>query len=193
MVIFENNLKLKYMELELKHIAPYLPYNLKLDTPNGIITEYTLSTNGDVRHFCKDWLVYDYKISDIKPILRPMCDLTKEVNGVIPIVELYKLSNEYNSGVRLKYKFIDSFVGGKVLKISHSDGSYTEFIYSNLEFRKEIIHPKGAYIYGMNIPGQVYVGSRVHNSYRLFGYLLENHFDIFGLIDEGLAIDKNTL
>lgn len=30
-------------------------------------------------------------------------------------------------------------------------------------------------------------------SYQLFGYLLEKHYDVFELIPEGLAIDKNTL
>ncbi|MFT6443497.1 MAG: hypothetical protein ACJASM_003058, partial [Salibacteraceae bacterium] len=29
--------------------------------------------------------------------------------------------------------------------------------------------------------------------YNEVQFLLENHFDVFGLIDQGLAIDKNTL
>ena len=68
------------MKLELKHLAPYLPYGLKLigDIDNNPIDKYDISTDG--------WLCYitnngggKGRISGYKPILRPLSDLTKEI------------------------------------------------------------------------------------------------------------------
>lgn len=66
-------------KLELKHLAPYLPYRLKMVTTKGqgIITGSTL---------------YRMDTLDLKPILRPLSDLTNEIehNGerFVPVIEL---------------------------------------------------------------------------------------------------------
>jgi len=73
-------------KLELKHLAPYLPYSLKyLELSKG--TSYN---DPDVRHI-REWKINDvealfnkrYRIISTKPILRPLSDLTKPitVNG----------------------------------------------------------------------------------------------------------------
>ena len=55
------------MKLELKHLAPYLPYGLKfIDIPEGWNQQRELNTH------TIDWL-----LTDGKPILRPLSDLTK--------------------------------------------------------------------------------------------------------------------
>lgn len=67
------------MKLELKHIAPYLPYGLKFIYSN---TEYTLLSS--------NLSCFEYQFS--KPILRPLSDLTKEIehNGekFVPIEKM---------------------------------------------------------------------------------------------------------
>jgi hypothetical protein len=81
--------KLKKMELEIKHLAPYLPYQLTgiasfledtifvVDTLNSrtlrVVGETKFGNNVPLGCFCKEF----------KPILRPKTDLNKEiiVNG----------------------------------------------------------------------------------------------------------------
>ncbi len=70
------------MKLELKHLAGYLPYNLKicymiLDLKNGD------PNTGDIDDRMKDcfMILTPLMLSklDFKPILRPLSDLTKEI------------------------------------------------------------------------------------------------------------------
>jgi len=144
------------MKLELKHLAAYLPYELKVLAlkqryPNfgGIRTdekEFTmegLRTNYlSVVGFAGMYLYYDFK-----PILRPFSDLTKdiEIKGkkFIPLIELGF------TGCKVKSNYIENTNGYK-FKITGS-------------------------------------------SYKNVQKLIEWHFDVFGLIDAGLAIDINTI
>ena len=78
-------------KLELKHLAGYLPYKLKLidDKPKVMNAFCGHSTN---------WCSIEYAIKmQRKPILRPLSDLTKEieVNGekFVPLDELWKYHN----------------------------------------------------------------------------------------------------
>jgi len=71
------------MELKLKHLAPYLPYNLKMYcVPQQ--NEYFIESLTGIDLDC---IRIDGKIeyfpTEYKPILRPLSDLTKEieVNG----------------------------------------------------------------------------------------------------------------
>ncbi|HFK5596399.1 TPA: hypothetical protein ACG0AT_000946 [Elizabethkingia anophelis] len=100
-------------KLELKDIAPYLPYRLKLYhlshfKGNKIIEDWGLKNCSDypVSEYC-DGTTYGRTLQEIKPILRPMSDLTNEIthNGetFIPlhrILEAYcfdlaKMDEEY--------------------------------------------------------------------------------------------------
>lgn len=133
------------MKLELKHIAPYLPYELKVLDEKGepddnifilgsvSIHEMVSDNNGNI----------EILFTEIKPILRPLSYLTKEieVNG-----EKFVPQQEY---------------------------SYLRF--------EEISNYKG----GQNVMNFIQV--------REQNILFELHFDVFGLIDENLAIDINTL
>lgn len=123
--------------LKDENIIPYLPYLVKVqwireDDNAKIISDLTISD-------------YNFLIrtKKAKPILRPLSDLTKEIehNGekFVPMVE-----------------------------------------YSSLRF-EEISNYKG----GQNVLNFIQV--------REYKLLLEMHFDVFGLIDKGLAIDISTL
>ena len=134
-------------KLELKHITPYLPYKLKC--------QYT-DTFGEVRIgtlnlIHKDKFGVDSCFDEnLKPILHPLSDLTKEieVNGKI-IVPIEELNKEIGCG----YNRTDD-----ILWIT--DNSYLGFCENYVPFYEK---------------------------------LLEWHFDIFGLIEKGLAININTL
>lgn len=113
------------MKLELKHFAPYLPYELKYkDIPEGYTKERTLDIH-----------TIDWALNHGKLILRPMEDIFKEEF-------YYKLQNQDDL-----YEIEDAIKNDTVL----------------------------------------YLG------YDLILFLVSNHFDIFGLIEEGLAIDINSL
>lgn len=77
------------MSLELKHLAPYLPYELNII--NGVDTFKMISLSKDNVFFNGGLL----SIQEIKPILRPLSNLTKEieVNGekFIPIDKMEEL------------------------------------------------------------------------------------------------------
>ncbi|MCT4238497.1 hypothetical protein HZP42_19675 [Elizabethkingia anophelis] len=72
-------------KLELKDIAPYLPYRLKLYhlshfKGNKIIEDWGLKNCSDypVSEYC-DGITYGRTLQEIKLLLRPMSDLTKEI------------------------------------------------------------------------------------------------------------------
>jgi len=126
------------MELELKHLAPYLPYNLivKSEFYSPIksieLTPFELSLMCNTLH-------------KLKPILRPISDLTKEVEC---------------NGEKLDFTLFDA---------------ETRIIINYQDYRKEKINPYSDF------------------KYWEMQVLLKWHFDVFGLIEKGLAIDINTL
>lgn len=122
------------MKLELKHLAPYLPYGLNIasksiDKSEGILSIYKIEINENNDRGIENVLFGANQI----PILRPLSGLKQH--------ECYtSLSN-------------------------------------NLRFNVDIL----------GFPN--YLDLKVND----YNVLLENHFDVFGLIEQGLAIDINTL
>jgi hypothetical protein len=143
-------------KLELKYLSPYLPYGLKWDiehekysnrrtmigaTPNSIIFE--LDEDEII-----DYYTLSYSGADgMKPILRPLSDLTKEIT-----------------------------VDGK--KIIVSDETAVGFAHGR-EYRSIGI-----------VQNRLTTNTITYDDMVI---LLSYHFDVFGLIDKGLAIDINTL
>jgi len=120
------------MELELKHLSPYLPYNLKIMV-NGTI--YSINGMYKSLESTRGWVI-DLDVfvcsiddKDLKPILIPLSDLT------------------------------------------------TEFVSQNLIDRVNKSSSKDI---------------KVSLSYSSLVHLISMHFDVFGLIEQGLAIDINT-
>lgn len=134
-------------KLELKHLAPYLPYELKMCCPNSNIKIQVLKPF-DIGGYMLDFL----NTSTRKPILRPLSDLTKEIehNGEI-FIPIDYLKNNY-SGF-----YFDS--NPELLIKSNNTNLYISLQWS-VEF---------------------------------YNKLLEWHFDVFSLIEKGLAIDKNKI
>lgn len=141
-------------KLELKHLAPYLPYKLKL-----LVVSKTFGINTESK--MEEWLIRDatqpfvkrYRVKSVKPILRPLLDLTKEieVNGdkFVPVEKMKRMFGGHN--IYLGF-------GGVVLSLNGASGiAITDY---PLKFNS---------------------------------LLFEWHFDVFGLIENDLAIDINTL
>lgn len=142
------------MKLELKHLAPYLPYGLKvrrMSDHNSPINNFTLqglSTNGC--YGSED--ITPWEFEKCKPILRPLSELNREDVSVG--------DNKYEG----YFHFLEETY------LNHTEG---------IEHLKRIANEDSRWMYSINL--------------YLYQHLLEWHFDVFGLIDEGLAIDVNTL
>ena len=136
------------MKLELKHLAPYLPYDLKYASNQNFDIKISKWELKMVEHQIK--IINDCKFeNDYKPILRPLFDLTEEieVNGkhFIPCYQWDHSNPEQDT-------YCD-----RIINVA-SDPSSVEYL-----------------------------------DYFIVEKLFEWHFDIFGLIDAGLAIDINTV
>lgn len=155
-------------KLELKNIVGYLPYGLKILNGWGDITTLTCFYLDDDNNGV---------FFNIKPILRPLSDLTKEieVNGekFVPIEELFTLAFGSHSEVNVK-----DFIG------IVSCENCIEKLTLNIEymcFKTDAITPDGEGDW--NPP---------FNQLQLFNKLYEWHFDIHGGIGTW-AININTL
>ena len=151
--------------LELKHLAPYLPYKLRImyGKRNCVMVMLTDSSN----HWISIHSVINRQWNDkypLRPILRPLSDLTKEIEGVnginfIPIKMLL---------IMFKPKSFD-------IEIKETDkyweANYKSWIAPFLRIDKNILN----------------------NKHWIIEKLFEWHFDVFGLIEKDLAININTI
>ena len=150
------------MNLEIKHLSPYLPFDLKYASNQNFDIKISKWELKMVEHQIK--IINDGKFeNDYKPILRPLSDLTKEieVNGE-KFIPVEKLKSEFLFGC---FFFAKSNFG------------WTGFI-----------SPIGNHV-------PIYIGNEIMDecNYYIYQKLCEWHFDLFGLIDVGLAIDINTV
>lgn len=121
------------MELQIEHIAPYLPYGLKgvLKIEHRAVVRLAIQTNNKN----KEWGISDF-IYGCLPILRPISDLKKEIdfNGqkVVPIDAAIPYKEEWHDFVKsqrqlledcLDYGYIDLIPYGqmKTLLSMHID------------------------------------------------------------------------
>lgn len=162
----------KENKLELKHITPYLPYGLQILRPDGntVLNVVGLSINGIVT-VMEDCQERYCSMSGIRPMLRPMSDVYKPLDGgSAPIVELAKLGAK---------------IFGLDFSVCHIN-KYEFTVFSN-----------EGYEFGFTGLGFYLLNNKEDNAdisqLELFNYLFEHHFDVFGLIDKGLAVDVNEI
>lgn len=173
------------MKLELKDLAPYLPYGIKVnlcDLQGELKYENRAIRSFDIRMGFKDFnLVCErsrvYYLDSIKPILRPLSDLNKniEINerqSTIPMIKLATIAFPKS----IKFEIIKDYV---------SLGQEYSFHFNKNELSFECMQ-------GYN--GKKWnIDCYVPNQFELFQYLFKWHFDVFGLIEKDLAINKNEL
>ncbi len=137
-------------KLTLDHLAPYIPYGVKILTGPSFIRELVvdLPSGSAIRTH----VPLSYILTGIghKPILHPLSDLTKEI--------------EHNGDRFTPNNRIDQYtqIGG--------DGK----------------------LY-LLVDGALWSCNPLSWDYYLVVKLISWHFDVFGLIEKGLAIDFNTV
>jgi len=151
------------MKLEKKHLAPYLPYGLKVwHTENiefGKQIQKKCELNGIFTDCCtfinaSDWYFNtEENECDIKPILRPLSDINKEIEINGEKVNPSEILINKNFGFSEKSGCIEEYLDAFTLHYK----DYNEY------------------------------------PYWLIQFLCKYHFDFMGLIPAGLAVDINTL
>jgi hypothetical protein len=169
-------------KLELKDICGYFPYGLniciwdeginainEISVIGGVHNNKYLDTTEDIG----DSELWDIDIDIIKPILRPISDMSKTITHedkeIIPIVECAKITFPNCS-----WKLADKIPAAE----SYDNHIHWFFMYDNYDGFK--------FRYNSGI-------SDVRNQCKLFDYLNELKIDYRGLIVAGLAIDCNTI
>lgn len=148
------------MELEVKHIAPYLPYSLEMrhepKDKNGEILYYKTGVLVKIQDnkklkYARISIGFDdlNPIFEFKPILRPISDLKTDF-----------FADKWESDIDVRTFLSDGYLS----EMGVDDFDYL-IDHKNIEW----------YPYGL-----IYI-------------LIKYHFDIFGLIENDLAIDINTL
>lgn len=182
-------------KLSISHIAPYLPYGLKVKHE---------SIDEDVTEICNleslslDCITFDngcdYYFDDseydnpiIKPLLRPLSDLYKEIDGEVGIVELAKIAGCNIDLNKLPINEIETvnIVKNYEVEFKYSSGYYRYFIFRNGSFYYKTGHERRY--------GQDYEPLPQSNQLDLFTYLFQHHYDIWDLIGQNLAIDLNSI
>lgn len=169
----------KKEKLEPTDVVGYLPHKLKVQHETFDCGE-GIRTICNVESMSLDCLTFDnacdYYFDDaeydnpiIKPLLRPMSDLYKEINGVVPIVELAKIAFP-------KKKFLLSRTGCWC--------GAEKFMFDKAVKAFRTLHESG---------GALYKGDEIIYQLDLFNYLFSHHFDVYNLIGQGLAIDINKV
>lgn len=160
------------MELEFKHIAPYLPYGLKVQVAGEWIDDEESNgpriwdvvgiADGEIITHKEGYIAnIENEIEDCFPILRPLSDLT------------------------------DSEV--KILFRHKAESGVTVERYCS-DLAKEITITATYKMMGDAFTDFVICRNTVDNvDYWIVEILVSNHFDVFGLIEAGLAIDINTI
>jgi len=145
------------MKLGIKHLAPYLPYELKVNLTRRLFERENVDLMGSMIAYNgttkEHWIMESnvtYGLFDVKPILRPLSYLTKEI--------------EHN--------------GEKFVPIE-----WFEEKYYTLDLHKQCLRL-------LEEDGENWINQ---SDYMLVQHLIEWHFDIFGLIENKLAIDINTI
>lgn len=165
--------------LGLRHIAPYLPYGLRVKRGARIL-KMNLGQGSSV-HWIGISSVLKWFNSDMesKPfiLLRPLSDLIKPLpSGEIPLVEMAKIVNTGYDGIEWDNIKIETEYNYSVI-----DEDYSLLFRFNTENMYFDMNEDGSGISG------------VPHTDKLFEYLFANHFDVFGLCDKGFAIDINKI
>lgn len=171
-------------KLELKHLSPYLPYGVKVslidqygDLEPDLILEIE-SLGQDYADLSKGFNTMS--IHGIKPILRPLSDLTKEIehNGekFVPIQELFQIAYEDIYTHRFEGVFDEDDLLKERLALKASEEKWN-------------------YGFTVELPNQFLMTANgdplTIPNFTMYQKLFEWHFDVFGLLDAGLAIKKH--
>ena len=159
------------MKLELKHLAPYLPYGLSFSVnlndvrdnfPDELRTLKLAETN------------IDLALKTGKPILRPLSSITKEESskilsksqGVSINEDTLRVFKNNDDTIIIQYEYLNDVL--LCLSLSYTNRTFIATPYAIYRSHKKV----------------------TSTPMFIYDWFIENHFDVFGLIDRGLAIEK---
>lgn len=164
----------------MKHIAPYLPYGLKaklsqegvfnLDSEYRNEYAYSICTITDFTTYSKD-LGGSMKVDKTKDYSFDF-DSLSEIEIILRPLSDLKKEIEHNGEKFVPYNELDKIKKDVEVYRPINFNSPIELLINTDDYSQEI---------------------DLYDGYLIIQKLLEWHFDIFGLIESGLAIDINTL
>lgn len=134
------------MELEVKYLAPYLPYRLRGITERNTIFELDIYSSMGGKIEKRD--ISGFLNNNIRPILRPLSDL--------------------DSLLKTNFEMLDSGL--------HDEEMVNLFCYENIGTDENLVD-----LDITKLP------------YECVEYMFRNHYDVFGLIGKGSAVDINKV
>ena len=171
--------------LRIEHIVPYLPYELKMSVNSELYPNPVLIGLKSIYAYMSYYGTgLAFEINKTKPYLRPLSDLVEEIEhngeGLTPLHRLFEMIPKNN--------YIDYKGECNIPKYQIDDGwnhciSYTDNI-------QEVCLSYGCESFWLMVDADVCL---LDNQLGMFEKLFEWHFDVFGLIDKGVAIDVNTI
>lgn len=148
-------------KLELRELAVYFPYGLKVMIKDKVVELWMLcGSSAQTRPSIHGYTYCPF--NDLKPILRPLADLHKDI--------------KLNGNVFNPYRDINKILNDGVFEPHFNNIEFNEYGSLLIDFGD---HDSG---YSINL-----------ETIPVINYLLSLHFDLFNLIESGLAIDINTL
>lgn len=175
------------MNLELKHLASYLPYKLK-------VINYEKPLNARLVD-----LIAGKPYEQYKPILRLLSDLTKEIeiNGekFVPIIELFKMRTQHLSDSIDKYYIENDTAILKLQENAYPDGEMSYCHFFEIDIEPEAVNFSLATEYYKIDTDGIWKEEFgfVGNEFNMLQKLYEWHFDVFGLIEKGLAVSYDNV
>lgn len=173
------------MKLTLEQLAPYLPYGLKIFDENRAAFKMDflqMNANGGTGYEA----IYNAIQYSMKPILRPMSDFSS-----IDLIDIFRLAYISFYGADETFEKLDNYIfhgwdednfGLTVFDDVFEYGFSVDF-QDQKDFR---------FSYRMKDSRLPNTLLKIDKLY-LFMKMYEKHFDVFGLIEAGLAIDINSL
>jgi hypothetical protein len=174
------------MELELKHIVGYLPYDLKVLRPDGKTILNVAGLLGTlVQHREKDTITYS-SLRGCRPFLRPMSDLCKPLeDGSIPMEVILKMLG-YDNVERYEDDGLVTY--GWNTHICDDWQGYVINWHKRFKWFVSYYDDYDPENEDLNLTGDTEAGN-----IEVVEYLYAHHFDIHNLIEHNLAIDLNTI
>lgn len=184
-------------KLRLSEIVGYLPYGLECCCKGMVDNVDKISRCKVVGYWLDDntvWINIMYTVAcsyvgleEIKPILRPMSDLSKPI-----IINGYNHNREFIPIEKLARVYEHPWEIVEVFDIKTSkDSTLIEYTMEDvLTYRFAYIHTIDCFF---NYCCYTKTEHTITNTSLLYNLLNRWHFDYHGLIERGLAVDINTI
>lgn len=188
------------MNLELKHIAPYLPYDLEFKDPEtvvpGVMVAIVAGMPGLLFYEDGDNIEY-FDLSAVKPLLRPISDLSLAIFDKM-CQDAFGWDESYATTINGYYAVCRKEKDDDDELDAQSDWVDSDYIIAAEEadhdnvisIRK--INPKAVFQFDIawGCSDEMRYFADFNTVEALRQQLFKQHFDVYGLIDAGLALNK---